>query len=167
MPKMIKKSKCQFEAGHITKKNELVGIPAVVHMQLDKLEIMLQQAEYLENQPVGTPAPSLDGFVRKTTLTSDRPYVEMPSTPVTDKRVAEAMQFMAEADAVNDTATINRTIDEFGALIDWCAADKFVEGQDTSAIDLYILGNPLELTPDKIAGYISGLVLAPAIDMEL
>lgn len=167
MSKLIKKSKCSFEAGHIVKKNELIGIPPVVHMQMYKLELMVQQAEYLKAQPNGCASPSLEGFVRKTTLAAERPYVEMPDTPVTDKRVAEAMEFMAEADAVNDTHVINKTIDDFGALIDWCAADKFVEGVCVLPIDLPELGNPLELTPDKVVKFITDLVVEPAVMQEL
>lgn len=167
MTKLIKKSKCTFENGYIIKKNKVVGIPRIVHLQLDKLECMLQQMDYLITQPAGRPGPSLNGWQRKSALKSDRPYFDAPDTPVTDRRVEEAMQFMKEVDAVQDTVDTNKLIDEFGELIDWCAADKFVEGTDHSQLDLYVLGNPLELKPQTVAALLGRLVTSPVQIEEL
>lgn len=161
MSKLIKKSKCDFEAGHIVKKNELIGIPYKVWAQLNKLELIVQQYDYLMNQPKYSAGPSLQGFERKSALKKDRPYVEAPETPVTDRRVAEAMEFMAEVDSVNDTAEINEMIDDYGALIDWLAADKFVEGECYNPIDTPVLGDPLYLLPGEVVNIIKHLVKHP------
>ena len=161
MAKLIKKSKCEFEAGIIVIDDEQVGIPAVVYLQLEKLETMVQQYRYLAAQKPACEGPSLEGFERKSTLVSERPYIEAPKTPVTDRRVAEAMEFMAEADAVANAADVNEAIDNFGALVDWCAADKFVEGDCYKKLDLYELGNPLELKADDIAVILTEIVESP------
>lgn len=161
MAKLIKKSKCEFEAGIIVKDDEQVGIPPVVYLQLEKLETMVQQYRYLAAQKPACEGPSLEGFERKSALVSERPYIPAPDTPVTDRRIAEAMEFMAEADAVANAADVNLAIDSFGALVDWCAADKFVEGDCYKKLDLYELGNPLELTADKIAGILKEIVESP------
>lgn len=161
MTKLIKKSKCSFKFGHIVKNGELIGIPYEVWAQLNKLEIMAQQYAYLKDQKPYCAGPSLEGFERASALTSSRPYVDVPDTPVTDRRVAEAMEFMAEVDAVADAEKINETIDEFGYLIDWCSDNKFVEGTCFMPIDTPIIGNPLHLKADEIAYFIRKIVTGP------
>lgn len=163
MAKLIKKSKCEFEAGCIVKEDELIGIPKVVHLQLNKLELMMQQYSYLKDQPAYNAGPSLDGFERQSVLASERPYVEAPETPVTDKLIAEAMAFMKEADKVSNAADVNTAIDNFGALVDWCATDKFIEGDCYDKLDLYMLGNPLELTVDDIVNILKCIVESPIV----
>lgn len=164
MAKLIKKSKCKFEAGHIVKKNKIVGIPASVWFQLNKLEVALQEHYYLKAQPPACSGPSLDGFERKSALKSVRPYRSAPDTPLIDKRVEEAMQFMKEVDEVNNADRVNDLIDEFGELIDWCAADKFVEGSYERPIDTLYLGNPLKLSALDVAA--SLCILAKPIVIE-
>lgn len=163
MAKLIKKSKCEFVAGQIVKKNELIGIPYKVWAQLTKLDLVIQQYDYLLSQPKYSPGPSLHGFERMSALKNDRPYVDAPDTPVTDRRVAEAMEFMAEVDSVNDTEKINEMIDEYGALIDWLAADKFVEGECYNPIDTPSLGNPLYLNPKNVVYFIKLIVKNPIV----
>lgn len=155
MAKLIKKSKCKFEAGQIVKGSELIGIPWNVHSQLMLLETMVQQHDYIAAQPKYQPAPTLDGFELKSALKPGRPYFDKPDTPTVDKRTEEALAYMAEVDQVNEAEYLNKWIDRFGALIDWLAADKFVEGDCTEKIDTPVLGNPLELTPDEVAAIIA------------
>lgn len=166
MPKLIKKSKCSFENGHVIKKNKVIGIPTAVYLQLNKLEVMIQQWRYLSIQDSYRPGPSLEGWERKSALVADRPYVDIPNTPVTDKRMEEAIAFMAEADAVSTAHDINKMIDNFGELIDWCANDKFIEGDCINSIDLYELGNPLKLTPDNISLILATIAGNPALIEE-
>ena len=163
MTKLINKDDLTFENNRIVKDDEIVGLPVDVVLQLHKLELMVQQYDYLTAQPSYSPAPSLDGFERKTALKSDRPYVNVPDTPVTDNRVEEAMAFMAEVDKVNEAADVNNMIDRFGALIDWLAAVKFVEGSYTGNIDTPVLGNPLVLTPGDVAAILTNIIMHPVI----
>ena len=163
MAKLIKKSKCKFEAGYIVRKSETVGIPAVVWQQLNKLELIVQQYDYLLGQPTFREAPSLKGFERRSIFKTKRPYAEPPETPVTDRRVEEAMAFMEEVDKVNDVKEINDAIDMFGELIDWCANDKFIEGNCHKPIDTPMLGDPLVLSPERIATTIALVVKNPIV----
>lgn len=163
MAKLIKKSKCKFDNGYIVKKNEIIGIPYTVHMQLTKLDLVMQQYFYLRNQAGYNPGPSLEGFERKSTLTKDRPYVEAPDTPVTDKRVAEAMAFMDEVDALHDADKVNKVIDDYGALIDWLACEKFVAGECFKPIDTPMLGNPLVLDPKSVVAVIKSMIESPIV----
>lgn len=161
MAKLISKSKCSFENGFVVKKSKIVSLPTAVYLQLNKLEIMMQQYEYLLKQPSYSPGPSLEGWKRKSGLKSTRPYVDLPETPITDRRLAEAMQFMKEADAVNDAMVVNEMIDNFGDLIDWCSNDKFVEGNCIRPLDLYKIGNPLKLTADEVRSILTAIITSP------
>lgn len=163
MAKLIKKDKCKFEAGIIVKKNKQIGLPYNVWCQLNKLEVMLQQYMYLKGQPAYCKGPSLNGFERETALTSDRPYVNKPETPTIDRRMKEALEFMEETDAVNDAQEINSAIDDFGALIDWCAAKKFIEGDCYKLIDTPQIGNPLALGENDIVRLLTILVKDPVV----
>lgn len=163
MAKLIKKDKCKFKQGHIVKKGKVIGLPFAVWLQLNKFELMIQEYWHLRKQPAYQPAPSMDGFERKSMFGNDRPYVEMPDTPTTDKRVGEALAFMAEADAVSDAKMVNQVIDDFGALIDWCNSEEFIEGDCLNVIDTPEIGNPLELDADEIAFVIEKMVTVPAI----
>ena len=161
MAKLIKKSKCTFEQGIIVKKDEQVGLPLVVWMQLDKLELIIEQFNYLRKQPRYQAGPSLKGFERMECKDTKRPYVEAPEMPVTDRRVAEAMKFMEEADELSNAKEINDAIDEFGELIDWCMADKFIEGICYNKINTPVIGNPLTLSAEDIRDFIRLVVENP------
>jgi len=167
MAKLIKKSKCTFEEGYIIKNGKQIGLPFIVWAQLNELEIMMQEHAYLKAQPTYQPGPSLEGFERKSAFTKDRPYVDAPDTPVTDKRVAEALAFIDESEKVENAATVNNAIDKFGALIDWAASKKFIEDDCYTRIDTPSLGNPLELTPEAIVSVLRVLIEDPAVCMRL
>lgn len=163
MTKMIKKKDCKFENGHIVKGDKLVGIPITVWLQLDKLELMCQQYMYLSGQPAYHAGPSLDGFERKSALRDKLPYIEMPETPTSDARVAEAMAFMREVDACANVAQANGMIDRFAELILWCKGKKFVEGEFLRPIDTPQLGNPLELKAKDISGILHMIASSPIV----
>lgn len=163
MAKLIKKSKCKFENGYIVKKNNQIGIPLTVWLQLNKLETMYQQYTYLLSQPAYQAGPSLEGFKKVSALESKLPYVEAPETPVSDKLIAESLAFMEEADKINEAVEINNAIDRFSALFEWLDADKFLEGDCYKQIDTLFLGNPLELTPDAVAAIFKKIVSSAVV----
>ena len=163
MTKLIKKKDCKFKWHRIVKDDELIGIPSIVWMQLNKLEVMCQQWCYLKGQPAYQAAPSLDGWVRESDIDKQLPYIDMPDTPVGDARVAEAMAFMFEVDRCADVAKVNEMVDRFSALIMWCKSKKFIEGDCTKPIDTPRLGNPLELTPEAIVEKLSLIVQTPIV----
>ena len=163
MAKLIKKSKCKFENGYIIHKSKTVGIDPVVWHQLNELELIAQQYLYLVKQPAYQKAPSLEGFERTSALKFDRQYVDMPDTPVTDRRVDEALKFIEEMDKTNDAKQVNEMIDRYGALIDWCNSDKFIEGSCDRPLDLWEVGDPLTLNADDIIRLIKLVIENPVI----
>lgn len=162
--KLIKKSKLTFEAGHLIKKDKVIGLPVNVWLQLNELETMIQQYDYLKKQKEYSPGPTLDGFERRRSEYFDNILEEvLPETPVSDKRVAEAKAFMDEVDRVDKAKEVNETIEHFHDLMLWCQHDKFIEGDCYNPIDLYVLGNPLELTEEKVARIIECMVFNPVL----
>lgn len=160
--KLIKKDKLTFKAGHLIKKNKVVGLPVNVWLQLNELETMIQQYDYLKKQKEYNPGPSLDGFERKRSEYFDNILeVLPPETPVSDKRTAEAMAFMKEVDQVDKANEVNKTIERFRDLMLWCQHDEFIEGDCYNPIDLYVIGNPLELTEEQVAQFIERMVFDP------
>ena len=166
MAKLIKKNKCKFIDGYIVKKNRQIGIPFAVWTGLNKLELILQQYYYLKDQPAYREGPSLKGFERKSLLDAKIPYVGMPDTPTIDARVAEAIEFMAEADEVQSVNLINDALAGYRQLIKWLDSDKFFEGDCYSPIDTFMLGNPLELTSEAVVDLVSMVVNSPVLIEE-
>lgn len=161
MTKLIKKKDCKFKHCQIVKGDELIGIPANVWLQMNKLETMYQQFCYLQAQPKHQAGPSLEGFVRKSMIEDNMPYIKAPETPVTDARVEEAMAFMAEVDAVSSVAEANGMLDRLKDLVLWCDNKKFVEGNCLEPIDTPYLGNPLELKGKHIAKLLKAMASSP------
>lgn len=159
MSKLIRKESIIFENGRFYHKDEEVNIEGAVAAQLNKLELMVQQYQYLEEQEPYSAGPSLAGFERKTAIGTDRPYIDAPETPVLDKRAEEAKAFMEEIDSMTDAKEVNRQIDAFGELIDWCAKAKVptYEGLYAPIVDTPVLGNPLELTTDTVVEWLTKL----------
>lgn len=161
MTKLIKKKDCKFKHCQIVKGDELIGIPTNVWLQLNRLETMYQQFCYLKKQPSHQAGPSLEGFMRKSMVEDNMPYIDAPETPVTDARVKEAMAFMAEVDAVSNAADANKMLDRNKDLVLWCDNKKFVEGNCLEPIDTPFLGNPLELKGKHIAKLLMKMASSP------
>lgn len=158
--KMIKKDKCKFENGFVCKGSKIIGLPADVALQIQKLELMIQQYEYLASQPAPRPMPSLDGFKFNDGLPKPM-HFDRPDTPTMDARVAEAMAFCEEVEEVDNAIEVNKMIDRFTALINWCNADKFVAGDYVSPLRCPRIGDPLKLTEDQIVGTLLDMVIHP------
>ena len=155
------KHECKFEQGHILCGDRVVGIPFDVFAQLHRLEIMIQQHDYLSTQAPYSPGPSLKGWRRRYLADEGLPFVEPPETPEIDKRAAKAMKFMAEMDSIEEAKELNEAISRFAPLIKWCQNEAWVEGNTTDAIDLYTIGNPLELDADTVVTVLKAIIQSP------
>lgn len=174
MSKLISKKQMIYENGRFYHKDLEVHIEGAVAAQLNKLELMVQQFEYLEEQAPYSAGPSLAGFERKTAIGTNRPYVEVPETPTLDKRAEEAKAFMEEIDAASDAKEINRQIDAFGELIDWCSKVKVptYDGTYSPIVDTPVLGDPLDLKAETVVEWLTKLTkrefeLNPAVECVL
>lgn len=162
--KVYKKDELKFKDGYLMTEDEVAAIDGHVRALLDKLEVALQQAEYLEGQPAFSPGPTLDGFKRKR---SDKWKVEHKPQPVHEAKVEEAEAFMAEADEYQLELDMQKACDMFRDLLNWCESDVVIEGAGTPApLDLPILGDPLELTSERVLAELEHLVRIPMVDIE-
>lgn len=161
--KVYKKDELKFKDGYLMTEDEVVAIDKHVCVLLDKLEVALQQADYLEGQPAFSPGPTLDGFKRKR---SDKWTVEHKPQPVHEAKVEEAEAFMAEADEYQIELDLQKAVDRFRDLLNWCESDIVVEGDVLDKVDLPMLGNPLELTSERVLAELEHLVRIPAVDIE-
>lgn len=147
--------------------NEVVCLPIDVIMQAEKLDLMAQQFEYLKDQGEYHPGPSLEGFKRRSVFDGNvgRPYLEDPETPTMDARVAEALAFIDESEALDRVKDVNRTIDHLGALFDFLGSDHFFEAEKykNQIVDAPTLGNILELTPEEARGIIEEIASSPIV----
>lgn len=161
--KIYKKSECAIIDGQVTFESEVLYLNPVVYNMLHILDEQVQKAEYLNAQPKAQAAPSLDGFKKKSNYSL--PLLEKPKTPAGDKQVKIAMAIMRETDEVNKVGKINELITEMQPMFDWVASEHTSDsGTPHARIDLPAIGNPLELTTDKMVEFIK--TVAEAAEVE-
>lgn len=166
MAKYVKKSKLEFKNGSIVKKSTVVAVDLAIVSQYNRLEELLQRAVYLGEQPDYQPRPSLDGFEFVSIKDLGKFDVEKPETPAIDKKLEEAMQFYEEVESLHKVDGINEVVQQFHALLEFCDNDEVLIGTGDVAVQMFdgfMLGNPLELTVDKV---MSAIKLVASIDMN-
>jgi hypothetical protein len=164
MAKMLKKDELEFINGYIVDKgtNEIVLPDSKVTRDLNNIEQAWQRAKYLAAQPKGAAAPTLDGFEFKSTATL--PKVDKPKTPVSDDRTAEAMAFMAEIELIEEADKVNGLVERYKELFEFVSEDYVVDcGIGLVKLDLATVGNPLELTSDKLLAILKDIMAAPCV----
>lgn len=159
--KLYKKSDLKFAHGYLVDEDgNSVALPNKVVKQLDALDIVLQEYLYLDNQPRFQPAPTLRGYERKLNQDADRKWkhMDMPATPTIDKKAAETMAFLEEVSAKEDVEAVNFALDKYKELLDFCSEDEFFSPSEFfmhPPINCVSLGNPLELTAQKVIDIIT------------
>lgn len=149
----------------VSSDGDVVAInPDVVDLA-NELETNLQKARFLAAQPQGGPAPTLDGFKRK----SDK-SIEMFTceTPIADKKAEEALAFMDELDDVQLTQDMNDMLLGMTELV------MFVQEPEVLSMDHAVvrrfdtpeLGNPLTWTKDTLASAVAEIHGCSVVDGE-
>lgn len=161
--KRMNKNDLQFVDGYLCdKEGYVVAIDCKVVKLANHLDTELQKKLYLDKQPKAQPMPSLDGFEREHLNKVEIPRIEPKETPVTDKRVAEAMAFVKEMENQNTADKVNKEAEEYTPLFAFVMSDEvwvYTDTEDPYEFDTPMLGNPLELTEDDvllIIGYLYG-----------
>ena len=146
--KYMNKKNMQLIDGFLcNKKGHVLGINPKVAELANALDTMVQKKLYLDKQPDAQPMPSLDGFKRRHMHELVLPQIKPAETPVTDKRVAEAMAFVHEVEDQHTAGKVNEMVKEFAMLFDFANNDKI--WVDTDVFEEYEfdtpeLGNPLD-----------------------
>lgn len=150
--KIYKKSDCTIIDGQITIENEVLPLSPVVYSMLHIMDEQVQKAKFLKKQPKAQAAPTLIGFEKKSSYSL--PYLDKPKTPASDKQVKQAMAIMAETDELEKVGNINTLILELQPLFDWVESEHVTDGHPAhNRIDTPEIGNPLELTSEKLVEY--------------
>lgn len=148
--KIYNKKDCTFVNGYIVCDNEVVNVPSIVIAQANKLEEDVQRARY--NKANKVEPINVEPFVRKSAMPTATIEVD---TPVLDQKIEAAKQLIEEFDAVATCEGANDYLKDLAELIDFAASEIIVEGTPSMfggirRFDLPVVGNPLELTVDKI-----------------
>lgn len=159
--KMYKKSDLTIIDGMLVNKDQDIVVPNQdVIIQANELEDLIQQHQYLSEQPAAQPMPSLDGFQRKS-IRDDSDKVFNAVTPLMDFKAAEAMALMSELDDITSAGVANDLLAKFDKLAQFTKNDYVIDcGADGLLLvfDTPVLGNVLELTYDELCAKVAMLV---------
>ena len=155
--KMYKKSVLSLIDGMLVSPDgDIVSVDSAIVSQANKLETLLQQGKYLMAQPEATPAPSLDGFERKSAFDINEAKFDV-STPVLDAKAEETMALMDELDDMATASKANDMIEEFRELISFAKADYVIDCGVPVCLrfDTPTIGSVLELTPKDVSNVVA------------
>ncbi len=151
--KMYKKSELSLVNGMLVAESGDIVVPSITIIEeANALETYLQKTMYLQAQPIAMPAPSLDGFQRKSIKDGSRVKFHA-KTPMMDDKAKEAIDLMDELDDVVKVERANSMATEFQTLVEFAQNDFVIDcGGDGTLyfFDTPTLGNPLELTVDDV-----------------
>lgn len=148
MAKIYRKTQLSFVNGYIVDGSDnVVALPYKVAEQLNDLEEKIQLAAYMEEQGEARPAPSADGFVRRSAFT--KPVIEV-ETPHLDAELKRSLGILEDLRAKDHASKANAMIESFTELFDFVSGDSFVEGNQIVRTDTPTIGNPLDVTIDRL-----------------
>ena len=149
--KFVKKSDLRFEDGYVIDNNteEIVALPEAVATCLNVLEMDIQRAKYNNAVATVSAKPDIKPFSFKSAFAADA-TIEEPETPALDARIAESLKLVEEIDATTDVMAYNTWIGKHQKLAEFISKDKFIPGNDVVRINAITIGNPLELTKEKL-----------------
>jgi len=160
--KLINKNKLEFKNGFFYKKNKRVYIESNVVEQLNNLETLMQQYDYLDKQGEYNPEPSLDGFEREH-IENVKIDISSP-TPILDEEIKKTKAILEEINNQNTAKEVERVCGCFKDLLYWVASDEILITnnepyvEDCAKVDTPHIGNPLELDRDNIMNVITFMV---------
>ena len=156
--KFYKKADLKFKRGYLCKgKGKVVAIDNEIVDLLNQLETDLQRARFDKAHAVDL-SPLDEKFVRKSV---EELPVAVPETPALDKKVAETLELMDELDHIDDVESVNAYIKSIKPLVHFVQDDEVIECEHCTPhkFDLPIIGNPLNLTTEKLLGYVEEIIL--------
>ena len=156
--KLVKKSKLEFVDGYFYLKDKLVAIDPKVVCELNELEQSYQEALYLKNnKPIEEPEP----YEFKTAIKVKSLEVEA-DTPLLEEKINTAIKLCEELDSHASAEAANRVFNQLKDLINWADANKVLvntkPGRAPLPVDTLFVGDPTELTPEKISKLVMDIV---------
>lgn len=158
--KMYEKKELEYKGGYLVAGDKVVGLDnSLVHM-LNGLEEDYQFAKFMHTKEMLTlPSPTIE-FRRKSEHGKIVPTIEV-ETPELDAAAEKSVKMMDELDAVSSAAIANEYLEKIMPLIMF-VEDEFVVSVDQPSqdrLDLLCVGNPLELTKEKLVEMVTEMFM--------
>lgn len=158
--KMYEKKELEYKGGYLVAGDKVVGLDNNLVRMLNELEEEYQFAKFTHTKEMLTlPSPTME-FHRKSEHGKIMPTIEV-ETPELDAAVEKSVKMMDELDAVSSATIANEYLEKIMPLIMF-ADDPFVVSIDQPSqerLDLLCVGNPLELTKDKLVDMVTEMFL--------
>lgn len=146
------KSGLRYHNGYLLDETNQVLVPShSLVKQFNELEYKLQEARWKAELPSVKVGPDFK-FDSEHTATTFRYEAD---TPCLDEQVEWSMKIMEELDEVEKADKRNKILDELFLVVGFVEDDKVMLDDSgmfstVTRFDLKNIGNPLELTPDKL-----------------
>lgn len=158
--KMYEKKELEYKGGYLVAGDKVVGLDNSLVRMLNELEEDYQFAKFTHTKEMLTlPSPTME-FHRKSEHGKIMPTIEV-ETPELDAAVEKSVKMMDELDAVSSATIANEYLEKIMPLIMF-VDDPFVVSVDQPSqerLDLLCVGNPLELTKDKLVDMVTEMFL--------
>lgn len=149
--KFIAKSDLTYQNGYLVDSEGNVHQPAErIVKTLNELEVEMQRAAYLRDQKEKFSPADVEGKDFKPLSEHEIKVSFEIKTPLIDKEIENAMDIMAEIDRANALGKTKAWLEDHKELIEFLAADKFIESDCTVKFDLDGFGDPLKITVDDL-----------------
>lgn len=152
--KVFEKKDCQYKDGYIVSGNEVVAVDNEVVDLLNHLDLDIQKFRFNEEHAVDP--IEIPEFKPQS---EHRPKVTVSAmeTPTLDKVTEMAMDLMKELDSVSGAEMATRYFDSILPVVKFVINDTIISHDSQFKqfqFDLPTIGNPLELTEEKLADLI-------------
>lgn len=146
MTKLYKKTDLHTFNGYLLNEdNEIVKVPTKIIEQYIAIDVALQKAQFMAEQPKYQKAPSLDGF-EPAHIEDCAVKAKQPETPELDEMVKHSMALLKDLEAVEQSKNYNEFVEDYKDLFNWIDKD-YVIGDDDAPImqwDSPLFGDPLQ-----------------------
>ena len=158
--KMYEKKELEYKGGYLVAGDKVVGLDNSLVRMFNELEEDYQFAKFTHTKEMLTlPSPTME-FHRKSEHGKVMPTIEV-ETPELDAAVEKSVKMMDELDAVSSATIANEYLEKIMPLIMF-VVDPFVVSVDQPSqerLDLLCVGNPLELTKDKLVDMVTEMFM--------
>lgn len=165
--KMIKKDELEFIGGYLVHGDDIIGVDPKIVEQVNKLETLVQKRNWLSLQPKACSGPDFNSFERM--HDNDVVIHANPTTPMLDSMTEESLKLMEEIDRQNEADTANKIFEKLQDLTEFAINDYVIDSEQYSIkkFDLPMIGNPLDITVDKICEWVCyGMGIESSVNID-
>lgn len=156
--KMYKKEDCQYKGGYIVCGDDVVGVPNQLVALVNRVEHDVQFAKFTAERK----AKPVEEAVFAIKSEHAKPITVQADTPKLDEFVAKSIEIMDDIDLIGKVDELQKYIDEIEPVFAFAEEDFVISHDQQSQLrfDLPTLGNPLELTAEKLQTFAQAIIEA-------